>query len=151
MRLQAFWRYALFKTTEPKRRHWAEISEVLADMLEKCIEQSLEHHLPIFEPVLHVLASLDPIQAQRNKVEEARQLEKNVVNLRKPTANDRSRNCFKRTERPGFRGEGFVPFHDIEYSYDRDNFHPLGLRLFQMRVRTPESSRRRTVPSGFDA
>jgi len=39
-------------------------------------------------------------------------------------------------------GRGIRSFHDIDYSYDRDNFHPLGLRLIQVRVRTPESSLR---------
>jgi len=57
--------YALFRTTEPRRRELASIPENLAEMLEKCIEQSLEHRLPSFEPVLKVLESLDPMQVQR--------------------------------------------------------------------------------------
>jgi hypothetical protein len=57
--------YALFKTTEPRRRQWAEISEDLAEMLEQCIEQSLERRLPSFEPVLKMLEALAPIQAKR--------------------------------------------------------------------------------------
>jgi serine/threonine protein kinase len=61
--------YALFRTTEPRRRQWAEISDDLAEMLEKCIEQSLEHRLQNFEPVLKVLESLDP---QRQKAEAER-------------------------------------------------------------------------------
>jgi hypothetical protein len=32
-------------------------------------------------------------------------------------------------------GRGVRSFHDIDYSYDPDNFHPLGLRLFQTRIR----------------
>jgi hypothetical protein len=39
-------------------------------------------------------------------------------------------------------GRGVRSFQDIDYSYDRDNFHPLGLRLFQTKVRTAESSLR---------
>jgi len=63
--------YALFKTTEPRRRQWAEISDDLAEMLEKCIEQSLELRLSSFEPVLKVLETLEPSQLQRRKEEEA--------------------------------------------------------------------------------
>jgi hypothetical protein len=32
-------------------------------------------------------------------------------------------------------GRGVRSYHDIDYSYDPDNFHPLGLRLFQTRIR----------------
>jgi hypothetical protein len=32
-------------------------------------------------------------------------------------------------------GRGVRSFHDIDYSYEPDNFHPLGLRLFQTRIR----------------
>jgi predicted DNA-binding WGR domain protein len=36
-------------------------------------------------------------------------------------------------------GRGIRSFLNIDYSYDRDNFHPLGLRLFQTRIRPPEN------------
>jgi serine/threonine protein kinase len=42
--------YALFKTTEPKNRHWATISKELAGMLEQCTEQELEHPASSFRP-----------------------------------------------------------------------------------------------------
>ena len=64
--------YALFKTTEPKRRQWSEIPEELAEVLERCTEQELKHRLPSFEPVLKVLESLNPMQAQREREEEIR-------------------------------------------------------------------------------
>jgi tRNA A-37 threonylcarbamoyl transferase component Bud32 len=48
--------YALFRTTEPKRRQWGSIGAELADLLEKCIEQELEHRYPGFGPVVEVLA-----------------------------------------------------------------------------------------------
>src|ERR1019366_8224151 len=44
------------------------------EMLEGCTEQELQHRLPSFEPVLKVLETLDPMQAQRRKEEEARQV-----------------------------------------------------------------------------
>jgi hypothetical protein len=51
--------FALFRTTEPKRRQWGGIPAELADVLEKCIEQELDHRYPEFGPVLGVLASLE--------------------------------------------------------------------------------------------
>jgi serine/threonine protein kinase len=65
--------YALFKTTEPRDRHWKSVPEsiriVLKEMLDKCREEELEHRWTDFEPVLKVLESLDP---QRKKQEEVR-------------------------------------------------------------------------------
>jgi predicted DNA-binding WGR domain protein len=42
-------------------------------------------------------------------------------------------------------GRGVRTFADLDYSYDRDNYHPLGLRLFQTRVRPPEVTLRTIV------
>jgi parallel beta-helix repeat protein len=56
--------YALFGTTEPKRRQWASIPDALADLLEKATEQDLSHRHPGFEPVL---AALDQVNAQRDR------------------------------------------------------------------------------------
>ena len=50
--------YALFRTTEPKRRQWATIPEELADVLEKCIEQDIDQRHSGFESVLPVLEAL---------------------------------------------------------------------------------------------
>lgn len=36
-------------------------------------------------------------------------------------------------------GRGIRSFGDLDYSYDAANFHPLGLRLFQARIRPPET------------
>jgi DNA polymerase III delta prime subunit len=41
-------------------------------------------------------------------------------------------------------GRGVRSFHDLDYSYDRTNFHPLGLRLFQTRILAVEP-RLRTI------
>jgi len=61
--------YAMFKTTEPKNRHWTVIPKELHEMLEACTEQELQHRLPSFEPVLKVLETLDP---ERQKAERDR-------------------------------------------------------------------------------
>ena len=65
--------YALFQTTEPRRRHWAEISEDLAEMLEKCIDENLEYRLPNFEPVLRVLEAPNPLQTKPKNEKQTRQ------------------------------------------------------------------------------
>ena len=55
---------ALFKTTEPKDRHWEMVQEGirkgLKKLMDQCREEELEHRLPNFEPVLKVLEALDP-------------------------------------------------------------------------------------------
>ena len=71
--------YALFKTTEPKSRHWTSVPRELHELLEKCTEQDLEHRLASFEPVLKVLRALDPIQKQQ-KAQEANRLQKEGEN-----------------------------------------------------------------------
>jgi serine/threonine protein kinase len=51
--------YALFRTTEPKRRQWSTLPAELAELLEHCTEQELERRHADFDPVLNVLESLD--------------------------------------------------------------------------------------------
>jgi predicted DNA-binding WGR domain protein len=43
-------------------------------------------------------------------------------------------------QRSRLSGRGIRAFHDLDYSYDKENFHPLGLRLFQTRIRRPETN-----------
>jgi formylglycine-generating enzyme required for sulfatase activity/tRNA A-37 threonylcarbamoyl transferase component Bud32 len=65
--------YALFRTTEPKNRHWTGIPKELHEMLEGCTEQELQHRLPSFEAVLQVLDVLSSNQVERKRQEEVRQ------------------------------------------------------------------------------
>jgi formylglycine-generating enzyme required for sulfatase activity len=51
--------YARFKTREPRRRHWEELTRELSELLERCIEEGLEHRVPDFDSVLAVLEALD--------------------------------------------------------------------------------------------
>ncbi|HEV8058958.1 MAG TPA: AAA domain-containing protein [Gemmataceae bacterium] len=37
-------------------------------------------------------------------------------------------------QRTRLSGRGIRSFHDLDYSYDKDNFHPLGLRLFRTKI-----------------
>ena len=68
--------YALFKTTDPKDRHWKEVAENirgnLREMVDQCKEEELKYRYADFEPVLNMLKSLGsskPVQILQVKVE----------------------------------------------------------------------------------
>jgi formylglycine-generating enzyme required for sulfatase activity len=65
--------YALFKTAEPKSRHWSSVPRELAEVLERCTEAELEYRLADFGPVLEVLEALDH---ERQQEEQRRQRER---------------------------------------------------------------------------
>jgi WD40 repeat protein len=48
--------YALFKTVNPLRKHWRDIPEELADVLEQCLHESPQERLATFDKVLDGLA-----------------------------------------------------------------------------------------------
>jgi serine/threonine protein kinase len=50
--------YALFKTANPLRKHWREIPDALADLLEQCLHEQPAERLPGFDAVLQGLAKL---------------------------------------------------------------------------------------------
>lgn len=52
--------YALFKTTQPLRKHWREIPEPLADLLEQCLQEAPGDRLAGFDAVLEGLNALAP-------------------------------------------------------------------------------------------
>ena len=93
--------YAMFKTTEPKRRQWSEIPEELAEALEKCTEHDLKHRWPNFEPVLKVLEALDPAEARRKKEEEARQKAEPERQRREQEEAQRQRQQLERLQKDG--------------------------------------------------
>jgi predicted DNA-binding WGR domain protein len=43
-------------------------------------------------------------------------------------------------QRTRLSGRGIRTFNEIDYSYDKENFQPLGLRLFQTRIRRPDTN-----------
>jgi hypothetical protein len=43
-------------------------------------------------------------------------------------------------QRTRLSGRSIRSFGDLDYSYDKENFHPLGLRLFQTKIRRPDTS-----------
>ena len=68
--------HALFKTTEPRTRHFGTVSVGLSELLEQCIEQELEHRLADFGAVLTALEAADPEKAeQERRADEARRQE----------------------------------------------------------------------------
>jgi hypothetical protein len=48
-------------------------------------------------------------------------------------------------QRARLSGQGIRIFGDLDYSYDRENYHPLGLRLFQTRIRRPDTNLERIL------
>jgi WD40 repeat protein/tRNA A-37 threonylcarbamoyl transferase component Bud32 len=50
--------YALFQTVQPLRKHWREVPEELADLLEQCLNENPEERLPNFDRVLASMARL---------------------------------------------------------------------------------------------
>jgi tRNA A-37 threonylcarbamoyl transferase component Bud32 len=50
--------YALFKTANPLRKHWAQLPDALADLLEQCLHEQPAERLPGFDAVLEGLAKL---------------------------------------------------------------------------------------------
>jgi serine/threonine protein kinase len=52
--------HSLFRTVQPLRKHWREIPEPLADLLEQCLSESPEERLANFTKVLKRLADVTP-------------------------------------------------------------------------------------------
>lgn len=78
--------YALFKTTEPKSRHWKSIPAPLADLLEQCTEQDLPHRLKDFDAVRKVLKALDPAEAEESqRLKLTKQMSDNLASWRAST------------------------------------------------------------------
>jgi serine/threonine protein kinase/DNA polymerase III delta prime subunit len=48
--------YALFGTTQPLRKHWAELPAPLAELLENCLEENPQDRPNDFQEILHILA-----------------------------------------------------------------------------------------------
>jgi len=78
--------YLLFKTTEPKTRHWSTVARELAELLEGCTEHELEHRTRDFAAVLKVLEALDPAS------EAAHRREKEETERRRREAEEQERN-----------------------------------------------------------
>jgi serine/threonine protein kinase len=55
--------YALFKTANPLRKHWSQIPDALADLLEQCLHEQPAERLAGFDAVLAGLAKLGGAQA----------------------------------------------------------------------------------------
>ncbi|HYT90139.1 MAG TPA: serine/threonine-protein kinase [Gemmataceae bacterium] len=49
--------YALFKTTQPLRKHWKSVPEELADLLEQCLHETPAERIQTFDALLEGLAA----------------------------------------------------------------------------------------------
>jgi serine/threonine protein kinase/TM2 domain-containing membrane protein YozV len=56
--------FALFETTEPKRRHWEGVPSALADLLERCMEEEPKQRPADFAAVLSALDAANAIAAK---------------------------------------------------------------------------------------
>ena len=93
--------FAMFTTTEPKKRHWEAIPGALHEMLEGCTEQELQHRIPNFEAVLKVLEDIVPrhVQDKQDKEDEvARQKAEHKRILLEREEIDKKRRAGKQTE-----------------------------------------------------
>ena len=93
--------HALFKTTEPRSRHFGTVPAGLRELLEQCIEQELDHRHPDFGPVLAALETLDPEKAERERRGEAarRQAEAERQRSEQEDADRRRREAESEAER----------------------------------------------------
>jgi serine/threonine protein kinase len=85
--------FALFKTTEPKDRHWKTVPDSmrtdLKELLDQCREEELEHRLPSFDPVLKTLKTLVPYKkGEPQKEPEEEKLYREVEPGRKRTTQE---------------------------------------------------------------
>jgi formylglycine-generating enzyme required for sulfatase activity/tetratricopeptide (TPR) repeat protein len=60
--------YALFQTTEPRKRHWDNVPGELADLLDGCMDQDVPHRLQSFADVLKALAGLAAIRGEAGEL-----------------------------------------------------------------------------------
>jgi hypothetical protein len=93
-------------------------------------------------------ASLDDLHAHIAGKVQASEPAVTIEKIDKPRINLIHAKAQRRLEqyrrRVRLSGRGVRSFLDIDYSYDRANFHPLGLRLFQTRI-APAEPRLRTL------
>jgi hypothetical protein len=121
----------------------AEINPVLRHYLKQLYAVDLPEMVELTESALdelHVyLAS--KVQASEPAVT-IEKIDRPRINLIQASARRRL-DQYRRRAR--LSGRGVRVFEDLDYSYDRDNYHPLGLRLFQTRILSPEPRLRTLV------
>jgi superfamily I DNA and/or RNA helicase len=120
----------------------AEINPVLRFYLKQLYAVDLPETIDLAQ------ASLDDLHAHLAGKVQASEPAITIEKIDKPRINLIHAKAQRRLEqyrrRVRLSGRGVRSFLDIDYSYDRDNYHPLGLRLFQTRI-APAAPRLRTL------
>ena len=110
----------------------AEINPVLRFYLKQLYAVDLPEYVDLAQ------ASLDELHAYIAGKVQASEPAVTVEKIDKPRINLIHAKAKRRLEqyrrRVRLSGRGVRSFLDIDYSYQRDNYHPLGLRLFQTRI-----------------
>jgi predicted DNA-binding WGR domain protein len=116
----------------------AEINPVLRHYLKQLYDISLPETLDLTSTSLDAFheALAARVQASEPAVSVAK-IDRPRIHLIHAKAQRRLDQYIQRSR---LSGRGIRTFHDLDYSYDKENFHPLGLRLFQTRVRRPETN-----------
>jgi len=120
----------------------AEINPVLRFYLKQLYAVDLPEFIDLAQ------ASLDDLHAHIASKVRASEPAVTIEKIDKPRINLIHAKAQRRLEqyrrRVRLSGRGVRSFLDIDYSYERDNYHPLGLRLFQTRI-APAEPRLRTL------
>jgi superfamily I DNA and/or RNA helicase/very-short-patch-repair endonuclease len=120
----------------------AEINPVLRFYLKQLYAVDLPDFIDLSQ------ASLDDLHAHIASKVQASEPAVTIEKIDKPRINLVHAKAQRRLEqyrrRVRLSGRGVRSFLDIDYSYERDNYHPLGLRLFQTRI-VPAEPRLRTL------
>jgi hypothetical protein len=120
----------------------AEINPVLRHYLKQLYAIDLPEFLDLAQ------SSLDDLHAHIAGKVQASEPAVTVEKIDKPRINLIQAKAQRRLDqyrrRLRLSGRGVRSFLNIDYSYDRDNYHPLGLRLFQTRI-SPAEPRLRTL------
>jgi DNA polymerase III delta prime subunit len=120
----------------------AEINPVLRFYLKQLYAVDLPEFIDLSQ------ASLDDLHAHIARRVQASEPAITIEKIDKPRINLIHAKAQRRLEqyrrRVRLSGRGVRSFLDIDYCYERDNYHPLGLRLFQTRI-TPAEPRLRAL------
>jgi predicted DNA-binding WGR domain protein len=129
-------------TLEPQATE-AEINPVLRHLLQQLYDVELPRTIDLETSSLDVL--YDALKATIQKSEPAvtvEKIDKPRIHLIHGQAQRRLEQYRRRTR---LSGRGVRSYANLDYSYNRDNFHPLGLRLFQTRLIPSETHLRSIV------
>jgi predicted DNA-binding WGR domain protein len=120
----------------------AEINPVLRHYFKQLYAVELPEHVELTESSLDELYAHLAAQVQGSEpAVTIEKIDRPRINLIQASAQRRLEQYRRRVR---LSGRGVRSFQELDYSYSRDNYHPLGLRLFQTRLCT-QAPRLRTL------